>query len=460
MSDVIVSGNTVTRSVTPPPTVEVELPAPVAGPEQLPDRSEDADVRLRNISDPISLSEDGHELRDEIRRRKGDAEPPIHAWKAGNALPIPGPSESHDKQLRRATSAMREARVAAMGKQFAELPGVSESDGRVAAEIIATAPPSKVQVVLDDGRVVEPLFDNQPIREADSFNNLAEARRAMSNYRNAQERSQQQLLSDLQATEQAEQKQLAEIEAAAKAPPSQPTQPQVDPLAAEKQYIAAQAQQLYWQKLSESERAAANEMVQIQQWARQAQGDERAAYLGEAERRYYGLQAHMQQAAQVRNAAEVNANHARQQQIAAWAEQQDNAAQSAIKAELAEFSSPDGWKKLQAATRRALQESTGLSDQELTQHWNAGRWRSVPEQKMLARLGRDQLAREGMKRLNEHKRPIPPVTPGAYQTPGGDMDQVRAIERQLDGATGLQALKLAKQLTQARRAAGLLQAEG
>jgi len=76
---------------------------------------------------------------------------------------------------------------------------------------------------------------------------------------------------------------------------------------------------------------------------------------------------------------------------------------------------------------------------------------------MIAKLADAELRAERMKELNSHKR-VPQVqTPGTYQPRGaGDIDQVRALERQLDGATGQQALKIAKSLTQARRAAGLL----
>jgi len=72
-----------------------------------------------------------------------------------------------------------------------------------------------------------------------------------------------------------------------------------------------------------------------------------------------------------------------------------------------------------------------------------------------------EMARESMRDLNAKKAYTPPVSSYASRPRGaGDLDQVRSIERQLDGATGQRALKLAQQLTQARRAAGLLHSEG
>src|SRR5262249_38321191 len=131
--DVItVSGDTVARNVAPPKSIEVELPAPVAGPEQLPDRSEGADVRLKRVSDPITLSEDGHELREEIKRQGREAEP-IYEWKAG-ALPEAGAHESFAKQIRRASESMHSARVAALGESLAKAPGATPETGQAAAE--------------------------------------------------------------------------------------------------------------------------------------------------------------------------------------------------------------------------------------------------------------------------------------------------------------------------------------
>src|SRR5262245_39667318 len=133
MTDVIISGDAAVRKPAPPPTEVVEMPAtvPSAG-ETLPERNPE-DVRLKHISDPITLSEDGRELR-----RKGEPDP-IYEWRADAAMPEPGPSESHDKQIRRASQSMHQARLAALGEEFAKVPGATPESGRAAAEFVAAA---------------------------------------------------------------------------------------------------------------------------------------------------------------------------------------------------------------------------------------------------------------------------------------------------------------------------------
>jgi hypothetical protein len=436
----------------------------VVGPETLPEPTED--VRTKRIADPIEFGTDGAGLRAELRKREA-AEDPIFEWKADQAMPPPGEHESFSKQIKRASEAMHTARVTAMGKQISELPSVTEELGRATAEILAKDPPIRVSPVADSGNPIEPLRDDQPVTEELSFRNMAEARRAMSNYRLAAERGQQQLLADLQATEAQQQREAQEFErlererqAAAQRPAPQPA---ADPLAAEKQVLAQQAQELFWHGLSQQEREAAEEMSQLQYWSKHAPAEERGQYWSDAQARYNQLHGYMQSCAQVRTASQQNAASARQAQIDAWASAEDSKASAEIKRQMPEFSSDEQWRRLQQATRRALKESTGLTEQQIGAEWTKGRWRSAPEQAMLARLGRDQLTREGALRLNAHKR-VPPVQqPGVYRPAGagnnaGDMAN---LERQIANApTVQQQLKLSTRLTQLKREAGLLRNEG
>jgi len=248
MTDVVISGNTAVRKApAPPPTVEVQMEPPTVGPEQLPDGGEGADLRLARVSDPITLSEDGRELREEIRRQKREPDP-IYEWKAG-ALPEAGEHESHAKQLRRASESMHSARIAALGETFAKAPGATPESGQAAAEFIVAAPATKVIPVGDNGQPIAPLRDDQPITELDSFQNLAEAKRGMQNFRDAQERERVALLQSLQAAaeQEAEAARQAEQRAQAPAPQPQPRpQPQPNPLAAQ---VRAVEQQLRTSRL-------------------------------------------------------------------------------------------------------------------------------------------------------------------------------------------------------------------
>src|SRR5215831_7138441 len=140
MTDVVISGDVaVRRAPEPPPTIEVQMPAPVAPAEQL---SQDGDdVRLKRIAgEPIELDVEGKALRAEIPEREPD---PIYEWKAG-ALPEAGEHENFSKQIKRASESMYSARMAALGEDYSRLPTVTPEGGREIAEAVVNAPPVKV----------------------------------------------------------------------------------------------------------------------------------------------------------------------------------------------------------------------------------------------------------------------------------------------------------------------------
>jgi hypothetical protein len=443
------------------------LPAPV-GPERLPHDGED--VRLKRIGGaPIQLDETGGALRDEIRARKdaalGDQAKvaPVLEWDA-KILPVPGEHESTESQLRRAAKSMGHTRREGFTRAMTDTGFVDDTTARATLEALEASPPLKMQVISDHGTAVPPLDDQQPVTEELSFKNMREAQRAVKNFRDAQDRYQEALAQELVKTEENKQW-VSQLEEQARnqpqqaaAPAPQP-QPAADPLAAQKAHLAQLQQNLYWQQLSEGERDALHEMKQIEQWVAQAKGDERAQALGYAEQRYDELRSYAHQAAQLRTASQVTAANARTQQLQEWGRRQDEQASAAIKADMPEYASDDAWKRLQKATNRALKESTGLSDEQIGAEWSKGRWRSVPEQKMLARLGREQLLREGAKNMASKRAPVPPVqVPGVARPAGADAHaSIAGLEQQLSAAPNQNiALKIAMRLTQAKRAAGLL----
>src|SRR5262249_43906167 len=114
MTDVVISDVAVRKA---PETIEVPMPARVAGPELL---EPDGDIRLKRIGgEPIELDVEGKALRAEIPEREPD---PIYEWRAEQALPPPGPSESTHKQIKKASESQYRARMAALGEDYSKLP--------------------------------------------------------------------------------------------------------------------------------------------------------------------------------------------------------------------------------------------------------------------------------------------------------------------------------------------------
>jgi hypothetical protein len=260
MSEVVISGNVaVTKAPAP---IKVDMPPPVAPAETIPQDS--GDIRLKRISDPIESGEDGRGLREEVRRQQREADP-IYEWKADAAMPEPGPSESWGKQLRRASESQYEARLSTLAQDLQQVPGATSESARRAAEFMADPPPIKVVPVSDAGQFLPPLLDDQPVSaEHEGFRNMAEASRAMKNYRDLEDRQRQALADELtqrqaqeiQAAEQA-QAQQAQVKAQEQeAARAQQAQAAHVAAAAQAQQQAAALQQVRQMSLNEAELAA------------------------------------------------------------------------------------------------------------------------------------------------------------------------------------------------------------
>ena len=272
MVDVIQSGDTITRPVSPPPTVQVELPAPVApADEMLP--QDGGDVVLKRISDPIDSGPDGSGLREAMRRER-EAEPLV-AW-SGKNMPIPSEHESHSRQIKRASESMTLARRAAMADQLVKDTGGYVDPTTAAAAVDATidAPPTKVLPVADAGPDglpeyrINPLIDNQPIKEADSFRNLNEAARAVKNWRSEQERYQEQLIAEFASKQEADRLAAVELERIERdrATPKPQAAPRPDPVAQQPDPLIANVRAVE-QQIIHADRQSAHEQRQIQEWA-------------------------------------------------------------------------------------------------------------------------------------------------------------------------------------------------
>jgi len=473
MAEVIVSGDTAIRKApAPPPTIPVQMEPPVAPPEQLPDRGEGADIRLKHVSDPVESGEDGRGLREEIRRQQREPDP-VYEWKAEAAMPPPGPSESWGKQLRRASESQYEARVSALAADLEKVPGANAERARRTAEWMADPPPTKVVPVGDNGQPIRPLLDDQPITELDSFKNIFEAKRAMRNYRDAEDRERLALAQELTQRHEQEETRQAELQAQAAAqqpkpaPQPQPQpQPQAHPLASQVRAVE--------QQLVAVDRQAAHEQAQIKQWVESAyppevlqnaqaraelqRSDPNAhAWLQTADNRFAQLQATRQQLRQVDTAQKIQVAEAQQAQAAAWLDQR-NAAQDAefqrmLEAEMPQFAKGKAREELMTAAKRLMKSQPDI----VADYHRGGPARSAGVQMQMAKAAAYDVLQQRSGELASKRAPIPPVQrPGVHRPAGaGAMDQIADLNRQLANATGNQSLKLATRLHQLRREAGL-----
>src|SRR5262249_61726393 len=138
-----------------------------------------------------------------------------------------------------------------------------------------------------------------------------------------------------------------------------------------------------------------------------------AEFVPQAVQREQELNAGLQQAALIRQGQRAQVAKVQQAQYDRWASQQDEAARAAISSEMPEYSSDAAFGRLQKASRKAL-EKVGLSKADMDARWANGTLRSVPAQRMIAKLAHAELQAEARKELNAHKR-VPQVqTPGTY----------------------------------------------
>jgi len=477
VTEVVVSGDTVVRKA-PAPTIPVQMEPPVAPAETIPQDS--GDVRLHHISDPIEGGEDGRGLREEVRRQQREREAPITEWRA-DSMPEAGSHESFGKQIRRASESMYNARLAATVSEFEKVPGATEESARRAAEFMAEAPPIKVVPVGDNGQPILPLLDDQPITELDSFKNINEAKRAMANYRDAQDRAAQALADELtrqeQLERQAEQVQIQQAQVKAQeqeAARAQQAQAAHVAAAARAQQEAAALQEVRRMSLQEADLAARIERHERQSlqkypealnweaWERTRQTNPARAAEIEREatnnRNAVAQLAKMQQDRQLRE--HVLGQHFTQQATAqreAWNTQQDEAYQRAVATRHPQFMSDQGRTKLQRLAREYLEKDLGLTKAQIDAEWRGGALRSAAAQLMLADAAVLKAGRESMRDLNSKRAPVPEVQRPGVDRPSGAaaMDRIADLERQLDNSTGKQSLRIATKLYQARREAGL-----
>ncbi len=121
-----------------------------------------------------------------------------------------------------------------------------------------------------------------------------------------------------------------------------------------------------------------------------------------------------------------------------------------------ELSDPAKAHVMRSGVRTMLNE-LGFGNDELTRAWNGESGFSVRDHRA-QRLIRDAfLWRQAQSKAKQVTRaPVPPVQrPGTYRPGAGDVETVQRLQRELEGATGDRAVRLATSLHRARRAAGM-----
>src|SRR5262245_32279345 len=288
---------------------------------------------------------------------------------------------------------MHRARLAAMGEEFAKLPGTTPEQGKEAAKIFSQIDTVKVVAVGDHGQPIAPLRDDQPVTELDSFLNKNEMKRGMSAYRDWVERQEQALLAELQATEERQQ---AEVQAISDQKAAEvksfiaeePVQPQPDALAQERAALQAERQATaQLRQMSVAEQKLVENINQWDRWAAQfpemrddaafeqmvRTNPERHQQFMQARQRRDAAEQRLRELQQVRAAGEMQiaarAAVANQQQVTAWANQQDEIFERELQRRHPAYSDGAGLVKLQTAAKEYMRNDMGLSQAEIDRQW-------------------------------------------------------------------------------------------
>jgi hypothetical protein len=501
MSDVVQAP---TPSTPPPATVDAPLHE-VAQYEQQneriaaeanPDRK--ALERLESLP-PEEAAKAATRIQRKRREREGVSDPIIERRYADEPLTLDRDDEDAvwqgTKTLRQASKDLSFSRL--MDRGSALLNAGLSSDAAVAvvnAELATQGKPTempftKVGLVREDGTLVNELADHDgPILGMDenvAFKNPKDAARFVGNYRDAVAAEQQKLLDELnqrQAVEQqaAEQQQLQAAEAEQAKLDEQKRSQEAQQAEATRKQLEQQQAALAWEKTATAEeRKLVDVYNSWEQWAAkipelvsyealqrsQQTNPARYAEIMKQARRGKEIQARaiarskelyeVQQARAMQHAAQYQAQTAAAR--SQFNDAQDARFEEMLKKELPEFSTGDVRRALNKAAKDELR-SYGMTDQQIAHEYDHGQLRSAEAQLMLAKAATHRLIREKRIAMASKRAPIPPVlAPGVSRPRGaGDIENVRALERQLAGAKGRKSLDLAQQLTRAKRAAGML----
>jgi hypothetical protein len=349
-------------------------------------------------------------------------------------------------------------------------------------------PFTKIGLTREDGSLVNELADHGPLLGLDenvAFKSPKDAARFVGRFRDEVARQQEALLADLEQREVREQQQAEqaaqEVKRAdeAKAAEDKRAQERQQAEATRKQLEQQQAA-LAWEKTATAEeRKLVDVYNSWEQWA--AKIPELVSYeaLQRTQQtnpaRYAEIMKHAQRGKQIQTRAVARSRElyevrlSRAQQAAAQYQAQATAAREqfnkaedakfneALKRELPAFANGKAKAVLREAAREELR-ALGLTDEQISYEYDWGSLRSAAGQMLLAKAAVGRLAKNARVEMAEGRAPVPPVLkPGVSRPRGaGDIENVRALERQLASSKGNKSLQIARRLTQARRAAGLV----
>jgi hypothetical protein len=338
-------------------------------------------------------------------------------------------------------------------------------------------PAVKVRPTKADGTAVRELEDDAPVTDADAFRNRSELKRGIKNFRQAAAEAQQRILAELSTQDQASGQPVAE-QAVGQATPA-PQAPQA-PTAIERTRIATErAQYNEARRFSTVEVQTTAQLESLDALARQSfpelfnknalaevarTNPARLEELKKANAYFQSetkaAQAKLQQARTGRQAAEAQVTAVQQAQIRARWHQYKDAEDSKFHQHVPEMSDPAKASAMRQGVQAMLLNDYGFGKNELAKAWDGQEGISIRDnraQRIIADAYRWRQAQANAKSIASKRAPVPPVQqPGTYRPSGsGDLENVQRLERELGGATGARAIKLATALQRARRNAGI-----
>jgi hypothetical protein len=427
------------------------------------------------------------------RRYRADDDRPKTLREASSDLSNAHRDESEEIQWAAEASGMKPEQV----REYAKDPEWVQQrrpdwDAAAVSAYVRTGqmPPERIGVATTSGKAHAPIDDMSPVigdraTTKPETGNLREVTRGLTNFREAAARLQQEELaalqaaySEQQAAQQAQQPQQQVLPEPAPQPKPPPQQP--NPVEAERQRLDLERRAVAeLQKMSVAESAAYHQMNALQQqWqsipevrdralANQTYARDPARWqqLQQAGREYQQRQAALAQEfqrhyeARVTREAQIAHYQTKQTEaaVANYNKQNDDRFQAWFKAEYPKENLAD----VSKYTRQALLRA-GVDDRRISELWQSGALRGVETQIVLAKAGMHDLqqARQQQKSKDLASKRVPPVaphSPGVARVRGSDDEaQISRLERELENASGNQAIKLSVRLTKAKRAAGRL----